>query len=146
MDQRNPQPAQHAVSAPPKRRILITDDDEQIHLFFKSALASLPVSLTFAHNGLQALAEVKSSRYDLIMLDLLMPESSGGDFMREVKLLAESHPPIIIMSSIMDADLVRNCLRAGASDFITKPITPSGIREKIRAILYLDDLASGNPA
>lgn len=132
------QPAQGAAPKAAKS-ILLVDDDEQIHQFVRSVLSKYVLEIVSVGNGRDALSEMRIRKYDLIMLDLMMPEFTGGDVMREIHTLELPMPTILIMSSMSDDDLVRNCLQVGATDFIVKPASPETIRKKVTRLLLLDE-------
>lgn len=117
-------------------RLLVVDDDEHIHFFVRTALRAMPVDIVDAYDGKEAIEKFESQKFDLIMLDLLMPNFSGSDFMRGLHALAVPLPPIIVISSIIDAELMKTCLLVGVTDFINKPLMPQVVRDKLAP--YLD--------
>lgn len=116
------------------RKILIADDEEDFHFFIKAALKEYDIQIHDAHNGNEALNEIQKHHYDLILLDIMMPGGSGGDFMRAV-LGRVTLPPIVVMSSMSDAALIKNVLEVGAAAFILKPIDATELRSTVKRLL-----------
>lgn len=116
------------------RKILVADDEEDFHLFIKVALKEYDFSIHDVYNGSDALREVHRQRFDLVLLDIMMPGGTGGDFMRAVAG-KQMLPPIVVMSSMNDANLVKNVLEVGAAAFILKPIDATELRNAIKKIL-----------
>lgn len=120
-------------------RILIVDDDKDAHLIYKSVLQSLPISCDDAFDGDEAFRLLKKNSYDLILLDLVMPDVNGFDFLDKVREQKLSLPFVIVCSSMTDKDIVMAAFQLGASDFLFKPIQPQQMRETVKT--YLDTLA-----
>ena len=100
-------------------KILIVDDDETKRNFFKAVLKSLEANYLEAENGIDALALVKESKFDLIITDIKMPKMDGVEFCKQLKndLVMRGIP--IIMVSSFDSDMdIENGFRAGASSYI----------------------------
>ncbi|MCS7211045.1 MAG: response regulator [Chloroherpetonaceae bacterium] len=116
-------------------KMLVVDDEEDFHLFIHTALKEYPVEIKGVYTGREALKQIQEERYDLILLDIMMPEGTGGDFMRVVHTQMLSVPPIVVMSSMNDARLVQNVLSTGAVAFILKPIDAVELRDTVRKIL-----------
>jgi two-component system, chemotaxis family, chemotaxis protein CheY len=87
-----------------------------------------------AANGLEAVVKYKALRPDLVTMDIVMPEMSGLEAVREIR----AHDPrarILICSAMEERGLVAEALEAGATAFITKPFKASGVLEAIRKVL-----------
>lgn len=115
-------------------KILVADDEEDFHLFIRAALKDYDIQIHDVYNGSEALNEIQRHHYDLILLDIMMPGGSGGDFMRAT-LGRVTLPPIVIMSSMNDAALIKNALEVGATAFILKPIDAAELRSTINRLL-----------
>lgn len=116
------------------RKILVADDEEDFHLFIKAALKEYDIHIHDVYSGNDALSELQRQRYDLVLLDIMMPGGTGGDFMRAVAG-RQTLPPIVVMSSMNDANLVKNVLDVGATAFILKPIDAMELRNTIKRLL-----------
>ena len=80
-------------------RVLIVDDDEQVRLFVSRALSGEGYDCETATNGREALSRIQKDRYDVLLLDVLMPEADGVQVLNELRSLApEADMPVIAMS------------------------------------------------
>ena len=83
-----------------------------------------------------ALELVVGETFDLILLDLIMPEMSGFEVLRRLKAAEHtSHIPVIVISALDELDSVVRCIEAGAEDYLTKPFNPILLRARIGASL-----------
>jgi len=105
-----------------KDPILIVDDDEEI---CKTLARLLKLEgyeqIHTANSGKEAIARIKVMKYDLILLDVRMPEMNGVEVLMEIRKYDEK-VPVAMMSAYEDMDLAQEALRLGAYDFIKKPI------------------------
>jgi len=125
------------------RKILLADDDQDIHLYIQSVLQSSWLSIKSVYTGKQALEEFQTMSYDLIITDLSMPEMNGLNLIKAILQSKFTVPPIVVLSSISDTNLIMKCLNVGISDYILKPADPTRIRKTVYGILHLDE--SGKP-
>ena len=87
-------------------------------------------------SGPAALELTLSRAFDLILLDLIMPEMSGFEVLRRLKSAQHtSHVPVIVISALDELDSVVRCIEAGAEDFLTKPFDPILLRARIGACI-----------
>ncbi|MDJ0807987.1 MAG: EAL domain-containing protein [Gammaproteobacteria bacterium] len=94
----------------------------------------------------QAVIKIQEQRPDLLLLDVMMPEVSGFDILRELRGLEDfTHLPIVILTSSSDSDTKLEALDLGATDFLSKPVDPSELALRLRNTLvikaYQDQLA-----
>jgi DNA-binding response OmpR family regulator len=122
------------------RKILLADDDQDIHLYVQSVLQSQSINIKSVYTGKEALTEFQALSYDLIITDLSMPEMNGLNFMKALFQSKFNVPPVIVLSSISDTNLIMKCLSAGVSDYILKPADPTRIRKTVYGILHLDEM------
>ncbi|AOB33878.1 histidine kinase [Bordetella sp. H567] len=106
------------------RRILLVEDDVRNIFALSSVLEPLGAQLLVARNGREALdALAKDAQVDIVLMDLMMPEMDGLTATREIRKRAELRDlPIIALTAKAMTDDRRNCLAAGANDYIAKPI------------------------
>ena len=115
-------------------RILVVDDESQIRRVMKTALTSYGYEVSAAINGDEALGLVRSSDYDLVILDVNMPGRSGLEICREICGIA-SHPAVV-MATVRDCDADKvEALDAGADGYVTKPFSIIELLARIRAVL-----------
>ena len=103
------------------KMILVVDDEADIRIVLSRKLKRLGYECRSAKDGVDALAEVESHRFDLILLDINMPRLSGPEVLSRVRQIDDT-TPIVMVSSVDSFDSVRNTLREGACDYLVKPI------------------------
>ncbi len=119
------------------KTILIVDDSNHLAYMLNRYLSEQGFQVMSARNGREALATLEYQTPDLILLDLLMPEMDGFEFMR---LLRRDHnlPIIILSAKDSEADKVL-ALKSGADDYVTKPFSMRELIARIRATLRRAD-------
>jgi two-component system, OmpR family, KDP operon response regulator KdpE len=114
-------------------RILVIDDDPQIRRAMRTTLTARGYQVGDARTGEEGLEALRSSTYDLVLLDMNMPGMGGIETCRTIR--ANSEIAIIMLTvSNTEADKV-NALDAGADDYITKPFSTPELLARIRATL-----------
>lgn len=110
------------------KTIVVVDDDEFMRLFLTETLASARYECRSFSDGASALGWLASgeSRADLLLSDIHMPGMSGLDLLRTVKTVAPQLP-FILISGLCDLPLARSALRAGANDYLLKPVRPADL-------------------
>ena len=117
-------------------RILIVDDNAANRDVLERRLAREGHQIASATNGASALELVTAQEFDLILLDLIMPEMSGFEVLRRLKAAAHTnHIPVIIISALDELDSTVRCIEAGAEDYLAKPFNPILLRARIGASL-----------
>jgi DNA-binding response OmpR family regulator len=116
-----------------RRRALVADEDPTMLWLLRRALAN-DFEVTMAQDGQRAVDLAAGACPDIIVLDLTMPIMDG---FAACKLIREAHPtvPIVIVSGHNDEESVRAAFAAGATDYLTKPFTPSQLRARLQACL-----------
>ncbi len=118
------------------RKILIIDDEEDTHLLLKASLKSFPIDYTDLFDGESAITQIDKARYDMIFLDVMMPNGSGGDFLQYALDNAVNLPTIVIFTSLHDASFTRNALGIGVAEVINKPVQPDELRRIVGKYLF----------
>ena len=117
-------------------RILVVDDNASNRDVLARRLMREGHQVVIAANGASALELVRRREFDLILLDLIMPEMSGFEVLRRLKAAEHtSHIPVIVISALDELDSVVRCIEAGAEDYLTKPFNPILLRARIGASL-----------
>lgn len=116
--------------------ILIVDD-EQLNLDMLSRrLCRSGFAVEVAGSGQAALAMVRQKSYDLILLDQMMPEMSGSDVLRALRLEYSAEVlPVVMVTAVAESDRISLAIEAGANDYITKPVDYQVALARIRSQL-----------
>ncbi len=112
------------------KKILIIEDDESIHNVIEELLKENDYNVFNAYSGTEALLLLEKERYDLILLDLMLPGITGEELLAKVKNI-----PIIVISAKISSDDKVNCLLSGANDYITKPFDSRELLARIEVQL-----------
>ena len=120
----------------PPSAILIVDDNAANRDVLARRLARDGHRISTAENGAAALALCETKVFDLILLDLIMPEISGFEVLTRLKAAEGTrYIPVIVISALDELDSVVRCIEAGAEDYLTKPFDPVLLRARINASL-----------
>lgn len=116
--------------------VLMVDDEEFQQILAEELLREAPYELIFASNGAQALGVLRNRRPALILMDMMMPEMIGLETLRRLKasdLLTDI--PVMMVTGQSDKALVVECLKAGAVDFVVKPLEGEVLLKKVERFL-----------
>ena len=117
-------------------RILIIDDESFMRVLFKNTLEKAGLSTTVAHDGSSALVCLSETHYDLILLDLIMPDIDGFETCKLIRAFPScKHTPILMVTGRDDTESIHRAFEAGASDFVTKPIIPELLIHRVQYLL-----------
>jgi two-component system response regulator MtrA len=116
-----------------KARILVVDDDEALSEMIGIVLRNDGFEPTFCADGSQALEMFRSTRPDLVLLDLMLPGMDGIEVCQVIR--AESDTPIVMLTAKSDTSDVVRGLEAGADDYVPKPFKPAELVARVRARL-----------
>jgi DNA-binding response OmpR family regulator len=127
------------------KTILVVDDMESLRTLVRSYLTQEGFRVVMAANGREALFVARQERPDLIILDLMMPELGGYDFINAYA--REGSAPIIILTAKVDESDKVLGLELGADDYLTKPFSMRELTARIRAVLRrIDKSAESAPS
>ena len=113
--------------------ILVVDDDEGIRSLVKKYLDEKNYLVSTANNAENAFEKIKIIKFDLIILDIMMPGKSGLDFLREYK--KDINTPVILLTAKGEANERIVGLEMGADDYLPKPFEPKELDLRIRNII-----------
>lgn len=116
-----------------KQYILILEDDEDLSEGICLSLQSPELTFVRCKTVAQAKQLLKERKYDLLILDINLPDGSGLDFCREIRKISRV-PIALLTAKDMELDIVSG-LEGGADDYITKPFSLMVLRSRIRALL-----------
>ncbi len=115
------------------KTVLVVDDEERLLALVKAYLEQGGFRVVTAKNGRDALFLSRQEKPDLILLDVMMPEMDGHEFMRVYQ--KEQDVPIILLTARVEEDDKIIGLELGADDYITKPFSPRELLARVRAVL-----------
>jgi sigma-B regulation protein RsbU (phosphoserine phosphatase) len=118
-------------------KILVVDDVAENRDLLVRRLQRLGITdIDQAENGIQALAALDERRYDLMLLDMMMPEMDGFAVLDVLKKDGRSNDlPVIVISAMNEIDAVVRCIEAGAEDFLFKPFNPVMLKARVLSSL-----------
>jgi DNA-binding response OmpR family regulator len=115
------------------KTILVVDDKKELRVMVKTYLEEEGFRVATANDGQEALYVARHEKPDLIILDLMMPQMGGYDFLRAHRREADT-PIIILTAKLEEGDKVLG-LELGADDFVTKPFSMRELTARVRAVL-----------
>ncbi|HEY3283578.1 MAG TPA: response regulator, partial [Armatimonadota bacterium] len=144
-----PAPSTPSVPAAPapetapatKRRLLVAEDNRTNQLVIRTILAKNGYEVKIASTGLEVLELVEASSYDLVLMDVQMPEMDGLEATTELRRREEGtgrHLPIVAMTAHAMKGDREECLEAGMDDYVSKPIQPLELLQALNRILGSD--------
>ena len=115
------------------KTILIVDDNASVRTLVREYLSEQGLRVVTADNGQNALFVARQEKPDLILLDIMMPEMDGYQFVTAYR--KESETPIILLTAkLEETDKVLG-LELGADDYVTKPFSPRELQARVKAVL-----------
>lgn len=133
----------------PHYKVLLVDDDVFSRRLLERYMRSMPVSVTHAEDGLQALAQIVADPPDLVLLDVNMPVMDGLETLREIRSSPRfARLPVVSVSSNTEKELVMRLVELGLSGFLVKPLKPSDTIARLKSALQhvLPSTEEGQPA
>ncbi len=118
----------------PKPRLLIVEDEQAIATGLNDVFIYHGYEVVVAADGEAGLAEALSGRYDMILLDIMLPKKDGLQVCERVRLELPEQPIIMLTARLSDEDIVQG-LRLGADDYVTKPFSIEQLVLRVAAVL-----------
>ncbi len=121
----------------PHAALLVVDDNEDNRYTLTRRLKRLGYGdIATANDGRMALELLRGRNFDLVLLDITMPEMNGYEVLEQMKADAElRHVPVIMISAIEEIQSVVRCIELGAEDYLPKPFDPTLLRARVQASL-----------
>ena len=117
-------------------KILITDDNKVNRLLLSRSIELLGHRVASAENGRIALQKLREEHFDLMLMDVEMPEMNGFEVLEALSQdLRLRDLPVIVTSSLEDVTSVARCIELGAEDYLHKPVNPTLLKARVRASL-----------
>ncbi|MBU8538007.1 SpoIIE family protein phosphatase [Roseomonas tokyonensis] len=130
--------------------ILVVDDSSFNRLVLKRRLAELGYpNVTMAEDGVQGMAALEKARFDIMLLDLEMPNLDGIGVLEQLRVARGAAPPVIVISALTEMEKIVRCIELGAEDYLPKSFDPPLLKARLGAVLEkkrLRDLADARLA
>jgi len=116
--------------------VLVVDDNEMNRELLQRRLEQMGYLVSTAIDGRQALDLMQCEAYDLVMLDIMMPDMDGFAVLQEMKKRERlTGTPVMMVTAINDMENVVRCVNLGAKDYITKPFDPTLLKTRVSRLL-----------
>ncbi len=116
--------------------VLVVDDEESNRALLARRLRREGYTVALAETGRQALEKLRQRKFDLLLLDILLPEMDGFEVLRQIKSdPATQNVPVIMLSALDATDAVVRCIELGADDYLPKPFPAPLLRARVRSCL-----------
>lgn len=116
-----------------KKNILLVEDENGIATMEKNYLENSNFLVDIAYDGSEALDHFEKGKYDLVILDLMIPIISGEEVLKKIREIS-STPVILVTAKIQENDVL-NAFKSGADDYIRKPFSGLELVERVKAVL-----------
>jgi len=118
-------------------KVLIVDDDENLSVIYETALQNSGLETVCALNGKSGIDKAKSEKPNLILLDQVLPDISGNEVLKTLKMDASTQNiPILMLSNFSQEELVKEAIDGGAMDYIYKyQVEPQDLVNKVKQAL-----------
>jgi DNA-binding response OmpR family regulator len=117
-------------------KALIVDDFDLMRLVLRRYLQEMNITCIEAVNGLDALSILGTHTFDLVLLDIDMPQMNGVEFLRAIQHKRHSFDAKVLMVTASTDSKIQDALDNGANDFIMKPFDGAVLREKIATLWF----------
>ena len=136
-ERRSPFPiGREAAAVGPQGRLLVVDDIESNRDVLSRRLQRQGYAVATADNGQEAMERLRAETFDLVLLDVMMPEMDGYEVLQRLKADdALRSIPVIMISALGELDSVVRCIEMGAEDYLPKPFNPTLLKARIGASL-----------
>jgi len=126
-----------------KLHILIVDDNPQylsgMHSYFTAQEEVQAVDV--AHDGKEALEKLRSCRYDVLLLDLIMPQIDGLGVLEQIKFSGMDAPATVVVSAMRNENMIRQACALGARYYMVKPVEPDTLYKRVIDLVQSNAIA-----
>ncbi|MBI5598177.1 MAG: response regulator [Deltaproteobacteria bacterium] len=116
------------------KKIILADDEKRFSELLRSELESGGYAVDLVHDGVEAVLKVLDNKYDIALLDIMMPNLDGINTTRILKKI-NSPMPVIVFSGVAGSGEMAQSVRAGALRCLTKPFTVQQLLTEIKTVL-----------
>jgi two-component system response regulator PilR (NtrC family) len=120
----------------PQPKVLIVDDEPDIRQFLEITLGRMKLDTSTARNVGEARTLLAKERFDLCLTDMRLPDGTGLELVQHIQL-SHPHVPVAMITAYSSLEIAINALKAGAFDFLTKPVDLTRLRELVASALRL---------
>lgn len=119
------------------KNVLLIDDESDTAQVFQTALTAAGFAVVWAANGQSALDAVKGTKFDVILIDQMMPDLSGIDVLKTLKAdEATKNIPMAMLTNFGHDEMVKESLNLGANDYILKyQVAPNDLVQKVKTLV-----------
>jgi DNA-binding response OmpR family regulator len=114
-------------------KVLVIDDDVLLTSVFKASFEKI-FETRVVNSGQEGIKAAREMEPDVVVLDLMMPGMDGWQVCREIRKF--SHVPILVLSAVVDSNLVIQVLEAGATDYMVKPVPPRALISYVKRLTW----------
>jgi CheY-like chemotaxis protein len=127
------------------KRILVAEDNSINQVVVKHALTNLGATVDIVTDGTEAIEKIKQQPYDLILMDIQMPDMDGYDTTRYIRNALQNSIPIIAMTAFAQKGEDDKCLEVGMNGYVSKPFTTESLTNTITKVLSSPMNVNSNP-
>lgn len=118
-----------------KKRILHVDDDDDVRMVVKTILENEGYEVVGARLGKEALKKLELEKFDLLLLDIMMPDMSGWELFNTIKMTSPGVSVVILSIIRIDQEKINDLKNFGLKDYITKPFSRKDLVDRINKII-----------
>lgn len=115
-------------------RVLVVEDDRASRILLQKYLMKTGFDSIAVTNGLEAINEMKTSRFDAVITDWMMPEMDGLELIRHIRKNVKPNPVIIVITAIASEEAKRKVLNSGADDYLSKPLNILEVKGRLNEL------------
>lgn len=127
------------------KKVLVVDDEPDTLELVKLVLESGGFEVMLANNGMEALAQIETTKPDIVLLDIMMPDMDGWDVFRKIKERNSDIPIAILTAKAQNIDKLLGLHVLKADDYITKPFGKNELIGKVKKLTGLTDKNKERP-
>jgi two-component system response regulator VicR len=116
------------------KRVLVVDDEPDNLELIQFVLEGIGFETMVANNGLEALDKINTEKFDLVLLDIMMPDITGWDILKKIKERDANTPVIILTAKARNIDKLLGMRVLKADDYVTKPFLKKELIDKVRRL------------
>lgn len=121
-------------------QVLLVDDDPTNRVVLKHQIKKLGYTYIEACNGVEAVELFRNHPFDVVLMDILMPEMDGYQATRIIKELSHGFVPVIFLTGLTDDSALARCIESGGDDFLTRPYNHLLLKAKLESMLRIGRL------